>query len=235
MTAAREKIGLLTIGQSPRGDLTPELLNFLDEDCRHGVVEEGALDGLTQEEIASLAPVAGASSGVLITRTRDGGFVKLYEPFLGSLLEKKIERMKAEGVTRIVLLCAGQFPQFAGRAELILPDKLLLDEIKTAARGKRLGVITPLPEQMEEASAQYSETGFSASQVAAASPYAADPFAELARAVDVLRQFEAEVLAMDCFGYTMEMAGFVEEKLSVRVLAVRASVGRYLRSACAKA
>ncbi|MBE5397345.1 AroM family protein [Brevibacillus borstelensis] len=51
-----KKLGAITIGQSPRVDVTPEMLPFLTE---FQVVEKGALDGLGPEELAALAPKPG--------------------------------------------------------------------------------------------------------------------------------------------------------------------------------
>ena len=61
------QIGLVTIGQSPRVDLTPDLARLLP-----GVrfVERGALDGLSQMECTGLAPEAGEEA--LVTRLSGG-------------------------------------------------------------------------------------------------------------------------------------------------------------------
>lgn len=44
-----KKLGILTIGQSPRPDILGELLPLFDNDIE--IFEAGALDGLTMEEI----------------------------------------------------------------------------------------------------------------------------------------------------------------------------------------
>ncbi|WP_030105419.1 AroM family protein, partial [Actinoalloteichus caeruleus] len=53
MTGGLPRLGVVTIGQSPRVDLVPELLPRLG---RVEVVERGALDDLGRAEIAALAP-----------------------------------------------------------------------------------------------------------------------------------------------------------------------------------
>ena len=45
----KKKIGAITIGQSPRIDVIPEMQEILGENVI--ILEAGALDGLTKEEI----------------------------------------------------------------------------------------------------------------------------------------------------------------------------------------
>ncbi|MEM3735736.1 MAG: AroM family protein [Candidatus Bathyarchaeia archaeon] len=51
------KIGLITIGQSPRNDVTPMLKAMLGQAVQ--LVEKGALDNLTKDEVNRLAPRLG--------------------------------------------------------------------------------------------------------------------------------------------------------------------------------
>jgi 3-methyladenine DNA glycosylase AlkD len=48
-----KKIGMITIGQSPRVDIVPEMQEILGTDVE--ILEAGALDGLTLEEVKSWA------------------------------------------------------------------------------------------------------------------------------------------------------------------------------------
>ena len=60
------KIGLVTIGQAPRTDVVPEMRALLGPVVE--VLEAGALDGMTPEEIAMLRPHEGdyRCSGLLL-------------------------------------------------------------------------------------------------------------------------------------------------------------------------
>src|SRR3954466_3493164 len=51
------RVAFVTIGQSPRSDVVPDLL--ADTRMRFEVTERGALDGLEDAAIANLAPRAG--------------------------------------------------------------------------------------------------------------------------------------------------------------------------------
>ena len=48
------KVGLITVGQAPRSDVVPDMAAILGGDVE--IVEAGALDGLSREQIAPLAP-----------------------------------------------------------------------------------------------------------------------------------------------------------------------------------
>ena len=62
------RVGTVTIGQSPRVDVTPDLRRILGDGIE--LVESGAHDGLRRERIAGMAPREG--DYVLVTRLADG-------------------------------------------------------------------------------------------------------------------------------------------------------------------
>ena len=62
------RIGLITVGQSPRSDVVPDMAAILGADA--DIVEAGALDGLDRGEIARLAPQG--DDEIIVTRMRDG-------------------------------------------------------------------------------------------------------------------------------------------------------------------
>lgn len=67
------KVGAITIGQSPRADVVQELLPLMGEQVE--LIQAGALDGLTREDIQAFAP--GPEDYTLISRLRDGSSVML--------------------------------------------------------------------------------------------------------------------------------------------------------------
>lgn len=52
-----KKIGAITVGQTPRTDLIPEMEPILGESIE--IIQMGGLDGLTKEEIAAFRPLPG--------------------------------------------------------------------------------------------------------------------------------------------------------------------------------
>ena len=68
------KIGILTIGQSPRVDIVPELKEAIGFEVE--IEERGALDNLTWEEVKDLFPGPG-DNNFIVTRMKDGKIVKI--------------------------------------------------------------------------------------------------------------------------------------------------------------
>ena len=67
------KVGAVTIGQSPREDVVQDLLPLMGEQVE--LIQAGALDELTREEVQAFAP--GPEDYALISRLRDGSSVML--------------------------------------------------------------------------------------------------------------------------------------------------------------
>jgi len=76
------KVGLLTIGQSPREDVVPEMSPFFLPNIK--ILEKGLLDDLSPEEIRRLKPKTGETP--LVTRLRKGGSIQLSEKKISALL-----------------------------------------------------------------------------------------------------------------------------------------------------
>ena len=77
------KVGAVTIGQSPRVDVMGDMKAILGEEVE--VLEAGALDGLSMEEIEEMEP--GEDDYVLVSRLQSGGFAKFGESFILSRLQ----------------------------------------------------------------------------------------------------------------------------------------------------
>ena len=67
------KLGAITVGQSPRTDVTDDIMGIFQGKVE--ILERGALDGLTVEDIDKLAPDAGEYVLVSRMRGRQPGFV----------------------------------------------------------------------------------------------------------------------------------------------------------------
>src|SRR3546814_14784636 len=68
ISSSPRQVASLTVGQTPRSDVLPDILSHMPFPVE--VEEFGALDGLSDAEIADLAPRSGEYS--LITRLCDG-------------------------------------------------------------------------------------------------------------------------------------------------------------------
>ncbi|WP_084665805.1 AroM family protein [Thermanaeromonas toyohensis] len=216
------KVGAITIGQSPRVDVVPEMKEILGENIE--IIEGGALDGLTQEEIAALAP--GPEDYVLVTRLRDGSSVRIAERYIVPRMQTQIDKLVAEGAEIIVLLCTGEFPNFSSSKLILKPQVILHHFTSGIATGRRLGVIVPDKDQVEQARARWAGVG-EVLRVEAASPYG--PREEIWRAASSLKEWQAEVIVLDCIGFNLQMKREVNQHTGVPVILPRTVLARTLQ------
>jgi protein AroM len=77
-----KKIGILTIGQSPRPDVVGEFLNVFGSD--YEILEKGALDDYSVEELRKRNVSDGER--ILVTKLVDGQEIKISHDFVLSNL-----------------------------------------------------------------------------------------------------------------------------------------------------
>lgn len=215
-------LAVVTIGQTPRTDLTPELRELIPS---VRLVERGALDGLGAAEILRMAP--GPGDEVLTTRLRDGSAAVIGRAPLIARMQEAINDVQPEADV-VLLACTGEFPAFTHTKPLIEPDHVLAHALAAVAqRSRRIGVISPLAEQQVSAAAKFAALLPAATTVlgAAATPYAAD-LAPLTTAARRLAQDGAEFIVLDCIGYTAAMRRQVGAAAGVPVLLARSVAAR---------
>ena len=214
-------VGAITIGQSPRVDVVPEMLEILGPGVE--LVEAGALDELAPDQIAEIAPREG--DDVLVTRLRDGSSVQIAEDRILPRMQAQLDRLVAEGAGAVALLCTGQFPAFRSARPLIEPQVVLHHFVAAVARGRRLGVVIPAPSQVQQATRRWQEVAGDVC-VEAGSPYADD--AELDRAAESLKAWGAELIVLDCIGFTGAMKARAAAIAKVPIILPRTVLARTL-------
>jgi protein AroM len=214
-------IGTVTIGQSPRTDIIPELTAILGSEVK--IKEAGALDGLSKEEIAAFAPREG--DYVLVTRLADGSSVKVAEQYITPRLREKIETFFTEGIDVVALLCTGEFELF-GKGLLVRPQPILNNVTAAIATGLKIGVISPAADQIPQSKKRWQQVGTGQVMVAA-SPYG-DP-AELDEAAQILKEKQVQLVVLDCMGYTLAMQDKVRQITGAPVILARGIFGRVLK------
>jgi protein AroM len=190
------KLGLITVGQSPRGDVVPDMAAILGGDVE--IAEAGALDRLSPEQIARLAPEG--DDEILVTRLADGSPVFVGKTKVIPLIEAPIRALEDRGVALNVLLCTGAFPKLAARRPFLEPQALLLGLLRAMTFPGRLGVLTPSARRVEQTTARWRASGFDA-QVVPLSPYEESDPAAVGRAAAALRAANAGLVVMDCIGF----------------------------------
>lgn len=213
-------IGVITIGQAPRDDVVPEIEKLLGPGVR--VVQAGALDDLTREEIARLAPSRGEDA--LTSRLVDGTEVIVGKPAIVPRLQHCLDRLA--GVAEMfVILCAGKFPAFRSPRPVLMPDRMLAAAVAAVFDGGRLGVIVPIAEQRDGAVARWSGVDPRVA-VAVASPYAGP--AALVAAAEELRGAGVTLTVMSCLGFTSAMKAVVRDVTSAPALLPASVIARFV-------
>lgn len=149
------KVGAITIGQSPREDVIQDLLPLMDD--RVELIQAGALDGLTREDIRAFAP--GQEDYVLISQLQDGSPVMFAERYILPRLQQCIELLEEQGAELILFLCTGDFPDvFHSKVPLIFPCKVLNGLVPALASRGKIAVVVPTPSRWHSRSRSGNNT-----------------------------------------------------------------------------
>jgi protein AroM len=214
------RIGAVTIGQSPRVDVTPEFEASLGIDAE--LVQAGALDGLSLEEAQQFAPKPGES--LLVTRMRDGTETHVAERHILGRIQGCVDTLEAAGADLIVLFCTGEFPQLASRKLIVKPDVLMKRLIPGILPRGSLGALLPSPEQAASMGRKWESTGLEL-VFDAASPYTGTE-ADFRAAARRLAAKGVDLIVLDCIGFTGEMKGIVQAESGKPVILPRTLLGR---------
>jgi protein AroM len=221
--ALRPVVGLVTIGQSPRPDVVPDMVEIIGPGVE--IREAGALDGLSREEIDTLQPTGGDE--ILVTRLHDGTAVFLGKEKIVRLVEQHIAALERDGATVTALLCTGAFPRLRAERTLIQPHPLLLGTLRGLSWPGRLGVLTPSVPHVPQTEARWRGDGFDP-VVAPLSPYEEEDPAALRRAAERMRAGGAGLVIMDCMGFRRKTRDELRGLTGVPVLLANLLVARVI-------
>jgi len=161
------------------------------------ILEVGALDGLSQEEIEALHPRE--EDEVLVSRLRDGRQVKLRRDKIEDRLKLLIREIE-DRVDLIGLLCTGKFEGLSSRKLLVEPS-LILTKVVESLNAATLGILIPDPAQegmtLEKWRGKAKEI-----VIRSLSPYEStkESFAKVAPDFK-----ECDLIVLDCIGYSLEV------------------------------
>lgn len=217
---SKAKIGMVTIGQTPRGDVVPDMAALLPG---AEILEAGALDGLDRAAIASLAPET--DDEILVTRLADGSPVFVGKSKVLPRVTACIAGLEDQGVALTILLCTGVFPRLTARRPLLEPQQVLLGVLRGLSHPGRLGVLTPSERHVIQTTARWRAEGFDAA-VVPLSPYDEDDPAAGRRAAAALREAGVGLVVMDCIGFRDVARRELMARLGVPVLVANLLVAR---------
>ena len=216
------KIGLITIGQSPRDDVVPEMRAILGRE--YEIVEAGALDDYTINGVLDQEVLP--EDYILITRMRDGTEVKVTKRFVVPLVQRRISDMEEDGVKVILVLCTGKFPEFKSRALVVTPSEIVRGVVNGSIRRGRLGVVYPAEEQTTKAEEEWGGDGLHV-YADVASPYGSDE--DLERLVDRLSEEDLDLILLNCMGFNNKMKRLIRKRTGKPVIQANALVARVLK------
>ena len=209
-------VGVYTIGQTPRPDLTEELTRRFPAVRFHLV---GVLDGMAGEQIPACPP----RCYPLETRLADGARVVVDAAFVEPLLQRAIDDLDEEVCAHLVL-CAGHFPHLEappGPGGASSSPRPTLVPFAVAARKlrehglRRLDVMVPFSEQAGPALDKWADWGFACrAHVFAEKPRHRTADQWLSRLVGLTR---AQALVFDYVGFPTALRGEVAAELDVPV------------------
>lgn len=216
------KIGVVTIGQSPRPDVVGEITRVLGSG--HEVLEAGALDSLTLEELRGMKSARG--SDILVTRMRDGTEVKVTHSLVVPFIQERITELEDRGVGLILLLCTGEFPEFEAKSLIVTPSEIVRGCTAAAIREGRLGMVYPSIQQVGGKPSERRD-GNLVTYLDAASPY--EPMEEIEKLGDRLAERALDLIVLNCMGFSHEHKRVVKEKTGKTVIQSSSLVGRVLK------
>ncbi|MEM0014032.1 MAG: AroM family protein [Zestosphaera sp.] len=217
------RVGLLTIGQSPRVDVLKDLSKLMPEYIE--IIEAGALDDYDEEYIKDrLSPAP--EDVVYVSRLRTGTEVKISKSKIIPLMQKKVDYLNSVRVDLIAILCTGEFPEFTSKVPVIYPEKVLKGLASSLGLRGKVGVLIPDQSQVGYAESKWREF-FDDVIVHPASPYKSTQ-EDFVKVAERLRLEGVTLVVMDCIGYTVEHKNLVRDIVKKPVIASRTILARTL-------
>lgn len=214
------KIGAVTVGQSPREDVTNDILPILGPEAE--LIQRGALDNIRPEEYPFIAPEEG--DYVLVSCLRDGSQIRFAERKILPNLQKAISELEQEGVSCILMLCTGKFPDsLYSHVCMIYPCDLLTGVVPVLTRRRHIAVIMPDESQFPQGRKRWEQLNCRVT-LKAASPYG--DLISVIKAGEEIRNSGADLIVLDCIGYSSEMKQRLTEITRIPVILPRTLLAR---------
>jgi len=216
------KIGTLTIGQSPRVDIIPELKEAIGFEVE--IEQRGALDDLTWEEVKGLYPEP--DDYILVTRMRDGKEVKIAERHIVERMKKCIADLERSDVDFIIFLCTGEFPEEIISKKLVLKSNKLMENIvKGILQEGVIADIVPSADQISLMEERWKRTNPNLKVIVeAVSPYTGTE-KEAEKVAEKIAKTDANLIILDCLGFSKRVKTIFRKITEKPVLLPRTLLG----------
>lgn len=213
---------MITIGQSPRPDVTSEIFSKCKQKFVH--MERGVLDPFTYEEvITKFSP--NENSFTLVTKMKDGRQIRVCRDKIHSLIQSCITELEQNGCDAIILLCTGIFPHYEHSVPLFKPCTLLRSITSELIENGPIGVIVSEQSQINLCKDQWINRKIQ-TVIVAASPYG--DLTDIEKASQILVETNVSIIILDSIGFSQDMKQHVRKITGRPVLCSRTMVGRIL-------
>lgn len=216
-----KKIGMLTIGQTPRNDLIPGLMDILGPG--YEVIEAGALDNQSMDDVKGID--MNPEHYILVSRMRDGTEVKITKKFVVPKMQGQLDKLEDQGVRLTVVMCTGKFPQFRSRGLVVTPSEVLKGVIEGSLKEGKLAVVYPTEEQILYAEKDFGREGVEV-YADSVSPYEDDDVQGL---LDRLAKEEPDLVFLNCFGFPYSIKKQVQEATGKPTIHSSALIARVIK------
>ncbi len=224
MSQTKTRIGALTVGQSPRTDVTPDIMPLLGDDFE--LMQAGALDNV--EDFDAISPDPG--DYVLVSRLRDGSSVRFAERKIMPNAHRAAQRLESAGASSIMVWCTGEFPEpLSVGIPVLYPSRILANTVAAIAP-RRLAVVIPDQSQIDQARSQWLRV-VDQVLVVPACPYDSPPALDkaLGHAAEAALRFDADLAVLDCIGYSAQMKRRFRETSGIPTILPRTLLTRIVQ------
>jgi len=210
----KPRIGLITIGQSPRPDIVNEMRTLLGNGTE--ILEAGALDGLSKEEVLDFIASAGtAKQGYLVTRLQDGTSITIPKEYVADRIGFALQKLENQHVGFAAILCVGDFPEYTFGGILLRPGKLLIQLVMSIQRGGKGVIVIPLEEERHEAKQRWNLPNVDS--IIKVIPTGADSDT-VDRLLEEIKGEAPTFVVLECMGWGENLKNLLKEKVNCPVI-----------------
>jgi len=216
----KTKVGLISMGQVLRNDLTEDIEDILEPDFE--LVCVGILDDYSYEQIRDKFWPKDDES-YIVSSIADGKTVMISHSKAQKLINEKLENFERFDIRVKMLMCTGEFDDFNYSGILVQPSKIIM-AILNSLDVQRIGIIVPEEDQIMDSYQQYSNFK---PQIFAASPYEST---DNIIATSYKFDDDVQIILLDCMGYTNRMKNLVKKATGKNVILPRTLISGVLYS-----
>jgi len=197
-------MNFITLGESPRVDLVPELIKIIGRDFDYR--EIGLLDDVS--DYKNVSPEN--DNDLYVSRLKNGSQIKLSKKWA----KNKIKEMNLSGNS--VILCTGDF----GGLNIIQPSKSVNCFLNSLPKINKLAIVCPVREQVKSLCSRWDSFAKEVDY------YYYSPYEN--KGVFPQRK-KYDFIYLDCMGYTLEHEKLIGRNSDARTVSARKILGNFLR------